>query len=66
MPRAIAKALRQRGVDVTTTVEAGLRQKDDLAQLNFAKQEDRVVVTQDADFLRHHAQTISLPDTFNL
>ncbi len=31
MPRAIAKALGQRGIDVTTTVEAELRQKDDLA-----------------------------------
>ncbi len=37
MPRAIAKALRQRGVDVTTTVDAGLRQKDDLAQLGISE-----------------------------
>jgi predicted nuclease of predicted toxin-antitoxin system len=49
---AIARALRRYGVDVTTTVEAGLRTADDVEQLAYARRERRVLVTQDADFLR--------------
>ena len=49
---AIATALRRAGIDVTTTNEAGLRAKDDEAQLSFARAEDRVIVTRDQDFLR--------------
>ena len=48
----VAVALRQYGVDVTTAVDAGLRTKSDLEQLEFARQEERVVVTHDRDFLR--------------
>lgn len=46
----IAIALRRYGIDVTTTVEAGLRTADDESQLAFAKRESRVVVTHDDDF----------------
>ena len=56
VPHAIADALRRHGIDVTTTVEAGLRQADDLAHLTFTRRERRVLVTHDADFLRYHAQ----------
>jgi predicted nuclease of predicted toxin-antitoxin system len=49
---AIAAALRRAGIDVTTTIEAGLRTKDDGAHLNFARAEGRVIVTRDQDFLR--------------
>ena len=49
---AIAKGLRGRGVDVTTTREAGLIGADDEEQLKFAKSEGRAVVTHDDDFLR--------------
>ena len=52
---AIALALRRRGIDVTTAVEAGLAGVDDHVQLAFAFQEARVMVTRDADFLRLHA-----------
>jgi predicted nuclease of predicted toxin-antitoxin system len=48
----IAQALRRHGIDVTTTVEAGLRTANDITQLNFSRQEMRVVVTHDVDFLR--------------
>ena len=48
----ISRALKQYGIDVTTTVGAGLRTADDLTQLNFCRQEKRVIVTHDADFLR--------------
>ena len=48
----IALALRRYGIDVTTTVEAGLRTSDDLSQIEFVCQEHRVIVTRDKDFLR--------------
>lgn len=49
--REIARALRLYGIDVTTTVEAGLRTKTDEQQWLFVQQEQRVLVTQDRDFL---------------
>ena len=48
----IATALRTYGIDVTTSVEAGLRTATDAAQLEFARATRRVIVTHDADFLR--------------
>lgn len=48
---AVAAALRRRNLDVTTTVDAGLRQADDPAHIAFAIREQRVIFTQDADFL---------------
>ena len=48
----VARALRQYGVDVTTTVEVGLRSASDRQQMDFARRENCVFVTQDADFLR--------------
>ena len=53
---SIAAGLRRRGVDVTTTAEARLLGADDRAQLAFAASQGRVMVTQDADFLRLHAE----------
>jgi hypothetical protein len=58
--RAIADGLRRRGVDVTTTPEAGLIQSTDEMQAAFALSEGRVIFTQDRDFLRLHAT-----DTFH-
>lgn len=48
----VARALRQHGVDVLTTVEANMRSASDQRQLQFARVEGRVFVTHDADFLR--------------
>jgi len=53
---AIATALRRAGIDVTTTIEAGLRTKNDEAHLQFARDEGRVIVTRDQDFLRFSAK----------
>jgi predicted nuclease of predicted toxin-antitoxin system len=53
---AIAAALRRAGVDVTTTIEAGLRSADDARQWEYAQREGRVIVTCDADFLSEHAR----------
>ena len=39
-----ATALRRVGIDVTTTIEAGLRSKDDETHLCFARDEGRVIV----------------------
>jgi predicted nuclease of predicted toxin-antitoxin system len=48
----VAAALQRHGIDLTTTVQAGLLGGDDKAQLAYAKRENRVIVTHDDDFLR--------------
>ena len=48
----IAAGLGLHGVDVTTTPEAGLLHVADEVQLAYAVAQGRVIVTQDADFLR--------------
>ena len=53
---AIAAGLRRRGIDVTTTTDAGLLSAPDEIHLAFAKQERRVIVTQDADYLCNAAR----------
>lgn len=58
IPPGLADALRHRGVDVTTTMDAGLVGAADRDHLAFAASAGRVVVTQDVDFLRLHAQGI--------
>ena len=47
MDAAIATGLRQRGIDVTTTSEAGLLNVRDPDQISFATSEGRVFVTRD-------------------
>jgi predicted nuclease of predicted toxin-antitoxin system len=51
----LARDLRQRGVDVLTVVEAGLLGAADEEHLARALAEERVIFTQDDDFLRLHA-----------
>ena len=51
---AIVNALRQHGLDITTTHEAELRGIPDQSHLEFAASENRVLVTYDRDFLRLH------------
>jgi predicted nuclease of predicted toxin-antitoxin system len=48
---AVAAGLRRLGVDVTTTVGAGLLGAADQAHLDYALAEGRVVYTEDEDFL---------------
>jgi predicted nuclease of predicted toxin-antitoxin system len=48
---SIARGLRRRGVDVTTTTDAGLLGASDDEHLDFAMREQRVVFTNDDDFL---------------
>ncbi len=56
---AVVEGLRRRGVDVTTTVEAGLAGATDEAQLAFALAEARVFVTRDRHFLVLDAQGVA-------
>jgi predicted nuclease of predicted toxin-antitoxin system len=48
---AIAEGLRRRGIDVTTSTDANLLQASDLNQLAYATSQDRILLTQDQDFL---------------
>jgi predicted nuclease of predicted toxin-antitoxin system len=52
---AIANGLRDRGWNVTTSVQAFLLGHDDDDQLAFATREGRVFVTHDSDFARINA-----------
>ena len=54
----VARALRRHGIDVTTSIEVGLLTKEDSAQLAYALEEGRVIVTHDADFLRMDARGV--------
>ncbi len=49
---AVAEGLHRRGIDVTTTAEANLIGATDASHLEFAIRNQRVIVTQDTDFLR--------------
>jgi predicted nuclease of predicted toxin-antitoxin system len=55
----IAAGLRRRNIDVTTTADAGLIGATDMAHFEFASSSGRVLVTQDDDFLRLHAQRVA-------
>ena len=48
----IASALRQYGIDVTTSVSAGLRTSNDDVQFQYICEQRRIIVTDDTDFLR--------------
>ena len=54
VPSAVAEGLRRRGIEATTTPQAGLLSAGDEKQLDFAHSDGRVLVTCDADFLRLH------------
>jgi len=49
---AIAKGLRSRSINVSTTSDAGLVGASDLDHLKYGLRESRVIFTNDADFLR--------------
>lgn len=48
----IARGLRRRGVDVTTATDAQLLGAEDAQHIAFAVASQRVIYTNDADFLR--------------
>ena len=51
IPATVARGLQLRGVDVLTIQEAGRTGYDDESQIEFARSQQRVIVTSDADFL---------------
>lgn len=53
---AVIEGLRRRRIDVSTTFETGLSSATDTIQLKYARETGRVLVTQDTDFLRLHAE----------
>jgi len=55
VPPAVTEGLRRRGVDVLTAQEAQKLAASDEEHLAFARAQERVIFTQDADFLRLHA-----------
>lgn len=57
----IARGLRRYGIDVTTTVDAGLRTKSDDSHLAFIREQKRVIVTHDDDFLIMASNTTDYP-----
>lgn len=61
VPTAVTVGLRLRDVDVLTAQEANRLAASDREHLALAVREDRVLFTQDADFLRLHASGVSHP-----
>jgi predicted nuclease of predicted toxin-antitoxin system len=52
---AVIRGLRRRGIDVVSAIDAAMGGAADLEHVEFACQQERVLFTQDADFLRLHA-----------
>jgi hypothetical protein len=52
---AILKALRRNGFDVVTAHDASLSGQPDVLHLEFAARKNRVLISQDDDFLRLHS-----------
>jgi Domain of unknown function (DUF5615) len=55
---AVAEGLRRRGIDVTTTPDQNLIGASDLEQIAFARDQQRVIFTQDDDFLKLHQANV--------
>jgi predicted nuclease of predicted toxin-antitoxin system len=51
VPHAVAAGLRRRGIDVTTSTEAGLLGAADADQVAYGLAQGRVIFTEDDDFL---------------
>lgn len=57
-PGPVTQGLRQRGIDVRTTQEAGRCGSSNADQLALASSEERVMVTFDPDYLALHRSGI--------
>jgi predicted nuclease of predicted toxin-antitoxin system len=58
---AVAQGLRRRGIEVTTTADAGLLGAGDPDHLAFAVANGRVLFSNDPGFLRLHDQGVEHP-----
>ena len=59
IPRAVTGGLLRRGVDVLTAQDANMVEASDRDHLQLASKENRIIITQDADFLRLHQVGVS-------
>jgi hypothetical protein len=56
IPKAVIQGLRRRGIDVLSVPESGMLEASDEEILDIARRENRVIITQDEDFLRLHSK----------
>jgi hypothetical protein len=60
MARALVRGPRERGVDVTNVLDAGMSEQDDMAQLEYATERGRVLYTFNVGhFCQLHAQHLA-------
>lgn len=64
IPHALVHALRMRGMDVLTVQDAGLRSEGDPPLLDFAYRHERIILTNDQDFLAHAADLAARLEPF--
>ena len=60
----IASGLRLLRIDVTTAADAGLLHASDAEHLAFGMAENRIILTQDTDFLRIASTSQAYPGIF--
>lgn len=58
IPKAVAKGLKQRGINSITCSEINTLGLSDMEQLALATEKSWVIVTRDNDFLVLHAQAV--------
>jgi hypothetical protein len=64
MQRAVVAGLRARGVDVTTALDAGMTDRSDEDQLEFARSQGRVLFSFNAShFCRIHSELLAQGET---
>jgi predicted nuclease of predicted toxin-antitoxin system len=56
VPKAVSRQLLNRGVDIVRCEDVGLGDASDTIHLEYATHEGRVVITNDADFVRLHKE----------
>jgi predicted nuclease of predicted toxin-antitoxin system len=60
MRRSLVRALRARGVDVITALEAGMIEREDAEHLDYATEQGRVLCTFNVgDFYRLHSEYVA-------
>ena len=61
--KQVAVQLRQRGVDIVRCEDVGLAEADDETHLEYAAQNQRALISIDADFRRYYHEWIELGRT---
>jgi uncharacterized protein with PIN domain len=56
IPKAVIQGLRRRGIDILSVPESGMLEASDEEILDRALIENRIIITQDDDFLRLHSE----------